>query len=848
MSNYEWVSILCVFCYTCLLMTFIPAHGNRIVRSFLGILLAMLLWTGGSYCMRLQLFPSVDFWFHVSILGLFILPYAFLLFIQEYVNQRKQSSNILWLIVLGGLYAFNVVTEKIIPPPNVERISDSLVRFAYDFDWKVAIAFVIFLMLILQMLYIIFITAKEDQHSRKQLVPIVLGMMILFLGHLFLLLPFFRGFPTDLVSGFLNALCMIYALSKRKLFRLQLLASRTSCYAITGVIVLFITYFTVKSLNFFVQGDGSSFSIKITMTFALAILIGSVVIYHLVKRFLNAIFVRGEQRKSENLKTFTHSVSKTLNVQEILEQLASVIQQSIKSTNVFICVIDNDGNYTMQHSAPPIGYSSFSLTNTHPILSFLEKNDGCISYRQFKRTQNYKSMWDTEKKLFNDWGIEYLLPLKAEDDLVGIVLLSGKDKREYSQEDIDFLVSIGSVSSIAVKNSKLYEKVFEEARRDELTGLFNRKCFFETLDTLVEENKNKSLALAILSIDDFTLYNQLYGAKEGDIALKKIAQIIESTLGTEGFAARYKGKVFSLIMPEYDIYRAKMTVEKICQQVKSINVTAENHRLKMLTLSAGICGIPYTASSAQELLHNAELSLYNAKRAGKNTIKIYSLSDENAKTDTKEKSNLYNSDAYSEYAPTIYALTAAIDTKDHYTFGHSKNVAYYATALAKGLHLDNDHIEIIREAGLLHDIGKIGIPENILNKPGKLTADEYEIMKNHVENSIGIIRHLPSLDYVIPAVIGHHEKYDGTGYPRRIGGEDIPLSARILCIADSFDAMISKRSYKQSMPQEKAIEILEAEAGKQFDPNLVPLFIDLLESGKVKVMKPELLSISGTNS
>ena len=142
-------------------------------------------------------------------------------------------------------------------------------------------------------------------------------------------------------------------------------------------------------------------------------------------------------------------------------------------------------------------------------------------------------------------------------------------------------------------------------------------------------------------------------------------------------------------------------------------------------------------------------------------------------------------------------------------------------------------VEIIRQAALLHDVGKIGIPEHILNKEGKLTDEEYEIMKGHVEASIGIIRHLPSLDYVIPAVIGHHERYDGNGYPRRIAGEDIPASARILCIADSFDAMTSKRCYKELMPVEKALRIIREEEGKQFDPDMAEVFIHIFREGKI---------------
>ena len=159
-------------------------------------------------------------------------------------------------------------------------------------------------------------------------------------------------------------------------------------------------------------------------------------------------------------------------------------------------------------------------------------------------------------------------------------------------------------------------------------------------------------------------------------------------------------------------------------------------------------------------------------------------------------------------------------------------MAYYATSLAKALNYTTEMVEIIRQAALLHDVGKIGIPEHILNKEGKLTDEEYEIMKGHVEASIGIIRHLPSLDYVIPAVIGHHERYDGNGYPRRIAGEDIPASARILCIADSFDAMTSKRCYKELMPVEKALRIIREEEGKQFDPDMAEVFIHIFREGR----------------
>ena len=312
----------------------------------------------------------------------------------------------------------------------------------------------------------------------------------------------------------------------------------------------------------------------------------------------------------------------------------------------------------------------------------------------------------------------------------------------------------------------------------------------------------------------------------------------------DSFQMLYEGglsmsaKEFAVLMPNYDIFSARNLAESIQKQILHMRNDSADYKLKILTVSVGISAAPYAARSAKELLDNADLAVYHVKRSGKNGIEIFdtmlkeSLDEENA----GKKSD--HEHIYQSYESTIYALTAAIDTKDHYTFGHSNNVAYYATSLAKALNYTTEMVEIIRQAALLHDVGKIGIPEHILNKEGKLTDEEYEIMKGHVEASIGIIRHLPSLDYVIPAVIGHHERYDGNGYPRRIAGEDIPASARILCIADSFDAMTSKRCYKELMPVEKALRIIREEEGKQFDPDMAEVFIHIFREGKIHLAEP----------
>lgn len=440
-------------------------------------------------------------------------------------------------------------------------------------------------------------------------------------------------------------------------------------------------------------------------------------------------------------------------------------------------------------------------------------------------------MWESEKMQIMKLGIAYCTSLKDNDKLIGLILFSDKGrKNKLRDQDLSVISSISSVASIAINNAHIYEKAYLEARTDELTGALNRRHFFEIIQDEFEKNKEGSLALIIVNLDDFKLFNQLYGVKMGDQALKNITDIIKSSIGKQGMVARYSGKEFAIILPGYDVFSAKRLTESIRDQIALLGKGSNSYNQKIITISAGISIAPYGAKDVKELIENAEQAIYSVKRKGKNAIKVFEtfIQDEINQSDENNYVNVYD-----EYKSTIYALTAAIDAKDHYTFSHSDNVASHAVALAKHLRLNEDIVENIRQAALLHDIGKISIPEKILNKPGKLTDSEFRIMQGHVEASIDIIKHLPSLDYVIPAVLGHHERYDGRGYPRRISGEDIPLTARILCISDAFDAMVSKRCYKKEIPIKDTLKIMIGEAGKQFDPQLVNAFVSLVENGTI---------------
>lgn len=525
-----------------------------------------------------------------------------------------------------------------------------------------------------------------------------------------------------------------------------------------------------------------------------------------------------------------------MSLAEILSELMEVIADTISSEYIYIFLKDERGDFQLKLSNAKL-FGGYTVSADTDFIRLLKDANGHMLLKDYMETSYYWDLSEEERKHLLDSQIECFVGIGDEKGSLGIILLSAKSNgRHYTQKDVSFLSSINSVASIAIKNSSLYETAYEEARKDYLTGVSNRKCFYETMGICCTQGNYAFGALLMINVDDFKLYNQLYGDEEGDEALKRIAKIIQEEITGECVIARFSGKEFAVLLPERTTDEVKALAEDISLKIREMNHTADKageYALKALTVSCGIATGVCPLDDYHELINQANMAVYYAKQAGKNRVMIYKEGQNGSEDKSFEMT--YQPGIYSEYSTTIYALTAAIDAKDHYTFSHSENVAYYSRELAKAYGMNEEGINVVYEAGLLHDIGKIGINEEILNKPGKLTEEEYEVMKTHVSLSIGIIRHLPSLDYVIPAVIGHHERYDGQGYPRGIGGKDIPLMARILCIADSFDAMVSKRSYKEEMAVDKALHIITNEAGRQFDPQLSPIFVNLIKNKTIEV-------------
>jgi len=334
----------------------------------------------------------------------------------------------------------------------------------------------------------------------------------------------------------------------------------------------------------------------------------------------------------------------------------------------------------------------------------------------------------------------------------------------------------------------------------------------------------------MLDLDHFKIYNDLFGHVAGDEVLKRVGRVLRDHTREVDIACRYGGEEFTLILPQTGSADACQAAERLRQAVEQALSQEGNATSANLTVSLGIASCPGDGLSREALIHSADLAMREAKERGRNQTCLASTLAGAASAEGEVASETVE---HLEAASlnTIYALAAAVDARDHYTYGHSRNVSKHAVAIGKALGLSRRKLEHLRITALLHDIGKIGLSDSIIRKPGLLDEKEWEMMRKHSELGATIISHTPELADCAPAIRHHHEWQDGSGYPDGLKGEDIPLEARIIAIADAYDTMTTPRAYRETLSPQEALEELMRCANTQFDSHLVETFARVANAG-----------------
>jgi diguanylate cyclase (GGDEF)-like protein/putative nucleotidyltransferase with HDIG domain len=371
---------------------------------------------------------------------------------------------------------------------------------------------------------------------------------------------------------------------------------------------------------------------------------------------------------------------------------------------------------------------------------------------------------------------------------------------------------------------QLYQRAIVRALRamrlaltDPLTGLGNHRHFHERLERELRHahERRLPLTLCLIDVDDFKRINDRFGHPAGD----RVLSLLATRLRQSGEAFRLGGDEFALLLPGYDENTAVTAATSVVERISAIQLD----QLGSVTVSAGIATSPAHAADRDELIRLADSALYWAKEYGKNRVRAY-------RPDVIELAELKRLASGPDRAARFRAaasLARAVDARDVYTGSHSQRVADLAARTARRLGLPEEEVELTRLAASLHDLGKLAIPEEILRKPGPLTDPERMVLERHPQIGFRMLESL-GVDPVADWVLHHHERWDGSGYPDGLPGDAIPLGARIIFVADAYDAMTSERVYRRRVAPEQAIAELRRCAGSQFDPGIVNALADEL--------------------
>jgi diguanylate cyclase (GGDEF)-like protein len=407
------------------------------------------------------------------------------------------------------------------------------------------------------------------------------------------------------------------------------------------------------------------------------------------------------------------------------------------------------------------------------------------------------------------------VPLKSRGRIVGVIKAGTGRPRDFSNADIRLLEILGGQIGVAIEHARLLEEMSRLSNIDSLTGLYNRRRFFEILELEISRSRRygRHFCVVMMDIDGFKKYNDKFGHTSGDRLLETFAQILKSGSRNSDITCRYGGDEFAIMLPSADAERATIIAERIISMLLQVHevqyIASECH----LGLSAGIAEFPGTAETADGLVFLADCALYDAKRQGGKKARLVS----DMRVFPAEALNIAT-------IGEVSALAATVDARDSLTYGHSNRVAAVSEIIGKAIGMPERELTELHSAAVLHDIGKIGIPDSILAKPGKPTKHEWEVLKEHAVNGSKIVAHIKDLSGLIPMILHHHEWYNGKGYPDKLRGENIPLGARIISIADAYDTMTTLRPYRKSLVKNEAIEELKRCSGTQFDPKLTELF------------------------
>lgn len=556
-----------------------------------------------------------------------------------------------------------------------------------------------------------------------------------------------------------------------------------------------------------------------------------------------------------------HSSFTTIDYADLIQSLNEVLKNK-SNVNDFFYSIHNI--FSNKLNCFFTAFGSYHTQSNYINLKLVDKIGGTYSSRIFaSEAENpiiecYKTKCPIVKMDSKFLNIPYLhnsqvaiIPLISVNNCIGVMLVGTNN----AKSNLDLFSLLSNHLALFMHNFELLDKVSAHTNIDSLTLLSNHRGFQEILSNELAkaQSNNSRLSVVMMDINNISKINRELGHAKGDEVIKLVAEKVKQNIRNSDSAGRYGGDEIAIILPDTDTDEAKYIAEYLTYSLSCCFVDD----VGPVKVAVGVATFPESTKDQEKLLILAEQAMYISQSKGYKDgmsaivssldfnfwddmalnsfaevlTKRHSQIGINFEEELVQKFNNEQAISQNHLIEMVTSLANAIDAKDTYTKGHSTSVSRYSEALARAINLPESEVERITLGALLHDVGKIGIPEDVLRKPTHLSDNEWEIMKQHpIIGAEKVLMPNEALSDLIPIVKYHHEHWDGSGYPEKLKGEEIPFSARIVSIADAYHALISDRPYRKGLSVQRACEILKMGAGIQWDSNLVRQFIQIAPS------------------
>ncbi|MBI4334819.1 MAG: diguanylate cyclase [Chloroflexi bacterium] len=668
----------------------------------------------------------------------------------------------------------------------------------------------------------------ESPAARNRTIYLIAGVATLSIAALSNVPHLGQRFPTVHFGNLVMAEILAYAMLKDRMVDFKLVAGKGLEYLGSTAVLMAVYLVVLYSLQRWFGFELNLPTAAATAGTAIVLAILSYPVRNVLNRRVDRLLYPRTHDYRRMLLEFSNKAGNVIKIEELRGEITKLAAGAVGAKKAYLLT---PGALNADYAAPVVvsdgeygAAALLRLRRDSPVASWLLREGKPLFRKSLDALPGLSEMRAEEAEVVDGADIEVLAPLINRGNLVGILALTRKaPPGAYDMSDLDLIGILGQGIATALENAELHARMEQLAITDMMTEVYNRRYFDARLAEEISRHSRYGggFSLVFCDLDDFKNYNDTYGHRVGDDILRQVAQAARESLRSVDLVFRYGGDEFALLLPETSAGEALA----VCRRLQAGLPTRMPAQGTGLTLSLGVATWPNDGATANEIAWATDEALYHSKRSGGNRISLFSEIHGDRHHDNAMQ--VGNQAALS----SARALVSAVDAKDHYTEQHSRVVAAYATALAREAGLPAEKVAIIETAALLHDIGKIGIPDNLLCKDDRLTPEEWEIIKRHSQLAADIVGPVPSLAPCLPIILHNHEWYNGAGYPAGLKGKSIPLEARILAIADAYASMTSFRPYRSAVTSDQAIEQLKQFSGSQFDPDLVQLF-----AGVVRLM------------